>query len=395
MIWVIAFLSLLILITYLGFPFTVIVKAKYTKQKVSIENFPTQRKIFIIMAIHNEAAVIASKLDSIVASNYPMENIVCFIGLDNCTDASESILKSYASKLNIQLFSFSERMGKPAIVNNLVADIKTKHSLSGDDLFLMTDANVLFHPNFINEMQQSFADEKVGLVDGWVVNPSKNKGTGESERVYVAVETQIKQAESKLWRCSMGPFGGAYMMRAKLYEPVPANFLVDDFFLSFQVLKAGFDSLVNEKAVCYEEVSGSLKEEFRRKVRISAGNFQNANYFFVDYVKFWKKQNIIFILHKLLRWLTPIFAVIILFLLSLLAINHLLAFWFLLIMISLLVGLPFANYLLNQLNLNLKPLQGVSYLIIMNLALLVGFFKYLKGIKSNVWEPTKRAISIK
>jgi cellulose synthase/poly-beta-1,6-N-acetylglucosamine synthase-like glycosyltransferase len=393
MIGVIAILSLLIIITYLVFPITVIALAKISTKKRLIEEQPFNSRVFIIMAVHNEAAVIADKLNSIAALNYPSENIICIIGTDNCTDDTENLINSYSNRLNINLFSFQIRKGKPAIVNHLVEKINNTYNLSPTDLFLMTDANVAFHPDFLKEMNQSFAHPKVGIVDGLVINPTQKNGSGESESVYVALETRIKMAESKLWKCSMGPFGGAFVMRANLYQPVPSNFLVDDFFLAFQILKGNYQSLVNEKAICYEEVSGSLKEEFRRKVRISSGNFQNAFYFLPHYLQFWKKHNLIFILHKLLRWLTPIITVIIVLLLAILATHYAIALKILLIMISLLVGCPLVNYLLNQLNLNLKPLQGVSYLIIMNLALLIGFVKYLKGIQSNVWEPTKRTIS--
>jgi hypothetical protein len=32
----------------------------------------------------------------------------------------------------------------------------------------------------------------------------------------------------------------------------------------------------------------------------------------------------------------------------------------------------------------------LRYFMLMNVALLAGFFKFLNGIKSNVWQPTQR-----
>jgi hypothetical protein len=38
-----------------------------------------------------------------------------------------------------------------------------------------------------------------------------------------------------------------------------------------------------------------------------------------------------------------------------------------------------------------KPLLFVAHFYNMNLALLIGFFNYLKGVKTSVWQPTVRA----
>ena len=42
--------------------------------------------------------------------------------------------------------------------------------------------------------------------------------------------------------------------------------------------------------------------------------------------------------------------------------------------------------------IKLKPLNFVSHFYLMNFALLNGFFKYVKGVKSNVWQPVKRNV---
>ena len=42
------------------------------------------------------------------------------------------------------------------------------------------------------------------------------------------------------------------------------------------------------------------------------------------------------------------------------------------------------------LNINFAMLRFVSHFYLMNLALLKGFMTYVKGVESNVWQPTKR-----
>ena len=84
----------------------------------------------------------------------------------------------------------------------------------------------------------------------------------------------------------MGPFGGCFAMRKKLFLKVPENFLVDDFFLNMSVLENGYSCVNEPEAIVYEDVSNNLHAEFVRKSRISAGNFQNLFYFFHVLFKF-------------------------------------------------------------------------------------------------------------
>lgn len=389
MIWAITILVVPIAITYLVFPLVTIVMGHFTPEKSTVSQQKSY-KVYLLMAAHNEESVMPAKLDAIVNSNFDKEQLVCYIGSDASTDQTDAIIKSYADRLPLKFFPFAERQGKPNIINRLVEYIKEELTLDENDLFLLTDANVTFHPDFISEMCTSFKDANVGLVDGNIQNPISKSGVGASERQYLRIETKIKQAEGRLWGCSMGPFGGAFMMRGQLFQAVPPNFLVDDFFIFYHVLKSSKQAIFNERAICYEAVSGDLKEEFRRKVRISTGNFQNTAYFFPYFLNLSKTHNVIFILHKLLRWISPVLAAIILMIAAAGSFNNPLWRNFCLIMISLLVGIPVLNYFLNQLNLRWKGVQGVAYLIIMNFALLIGFIKFIKGVESNVWEPTKR-----
>jgi hypothetical protein len=54
------------------------------------------------------------------------------------------------------------------------------------------------------------------------------------------------------------------------------------------------------------------------------------------------------------------------------------------------IAIPLIDYLLRKINIHSIPLRFISHFVLMNLALLAGFFKYLGGIKNNVWQPTKR-----
>jgi hypothetical protein len=99
------------------------------------------------------------------------------------------------------------------------------------------------------------------------------------KKAYISREVLIKQHESILWGTMMGPFGGCFAIRSELYEPVPKNFLVDDFYINMKVLEKGYQCINNLNALVFEDISNNLSDEFKRKVRISTGNFQICNAF--------------------------------------------------------------------------------------------------------------------
>ena len=104
----------------------------------------------------------------------------------------------------------------------------------------------------------------------------------------------------------MGAFGGCFAVRRSCYVPAPAGFLVDDFYSTLAVLRAGYAAINELAAECREDVSDHLPEEFRRKARISAGNFQNLREFRGLLWPPWRGLGFALWSHKVLRWYTPL-----------------------------------------------------------------------------------------
>ena len=390
MMTAIAVLLAIVLVTYVIYPVFVLVATAGKPTATTEDTDGHLPRVFLFTAAHNEVDWIGRKLDSLITGNYSLDRLVCFIGSDASKDGTDVLIQSYSDRLTIHLNRFEERTGKPGIINALVRRAQELYDITENDLFLLTDANILFHHDFLLHLTAAFRDVSIGIADG-IVQPLGSSGLiADHEARYMQLESRIKRAEGRLWGCSMGPFGGAYLIRSNLYSDVPDNFLVDDFYIFFQIARKGWKSVVVDRAICYEATPDSLRDEFRRKVRISAGNFQNAAFFSRDILKFWKPYSAVFIIHKLFRWLTPICMLAVIVLLSILAQTNAFARIALVIMISLSVGLPLMDYLFNQLNLKSKWLAGLSYFILMNVALLVGFFQYLKGVRNNVWQPTNR-----
>ncbi len=352
-------------------------------------------RVTVLMAVFNEELVLRDKLDALLTLNYPRHRLSIRVGSDNSTDATNDILHEYAGlEACLHPRYFQSRQGKPGIINQLArAALADPPPGSGPHLFLLTDASVMPRPDALLKMARHFKTPQPALVDAHMVHTGlQSSGISQSEDRYISSEVHLKQAESILYRRLVGPFGGCYLLRADYYAEVPDNHLVDDFYICMKAYERGGLGINDLEAVCYEAVGHEEREEFRRKVRISAGNWQNL----VAFRKLWWPPfsgfSYAFFSHKILRWLGPFFLIGLIIGLGLLAWltdNQLLDGAFVLLLAGLAVP-PLLDRGLRAAHVHWRPLRNVSYFLSMNLALLVGFGRYLKGIQTNVWQPSKR-----
>ena len=368
--------------TYVGFP--VLLSLFSRKKKAEYKPLPDLPDVTVIMSLFNEEDVIAQKLQTIINSDYPLEKLHVLIGSDNSTDRTNEIVSEYAQKYPfIKLFAYTERRGKANVINSLIAECPS-------EIMILSDANVMFDKDTISELMKPFADENVGLVDSNMINTGlKKDGISIQEKSYISREVRIKNQEGLLWGSMMGPFGGCFAMRKNLHSPVPKNFLVDDFYICMNVIRKGYKTVNNVDARVYEDVSNNISDEFRRKVRIATGDFQNLHEF--RDMLFTSRRGVSFSFwsHKVLRWITPVLMIIWFGLCIALAFYLKFYLIALLLFVAVLLLIPI-DYILKKLNCNNVLFRFVTHFFSMNLALLVGMFKAMKGVESGVWKPTKR-----
>ncbi|MEI6019935.1 MAG: glycosyltransferase [Bacteroidota bacterium] len=374
-----------VLHSYVLYPFFMIVFfSKSHKQRPSFQlSDDTLPSVAVLVAAYNEEKVIAEKIHSIFKTTYPKNKIKLFIGSDASSDKTDSIVAELCQQYpQLQLVKFAGRVGKISIVNEL-------QSLCEEEILIMTDANVIFTENTIFELLRFFKDDKVGIMAANIVKQSfSNDGISLQEKMYLSLENRVKAAESNAINMIMGAEGGCYAIRNNLFSKVPSKFNVDDFYITFQVLLKNRKALFNPLSLCKEDVPGAMQDEYRRKVRISSGNFQNLFFFKAILYRFWKPFGFAFLSHKVLRWYTPFF--IIAALLSALLLSHasVLYHWAFLLQLVFII-IAFINFFLK---LNHTVLKFITHFYFMNLALIHGFFRFTMGIKTSIWQPVDRNV---
>ena len=175
---------------------------------------------------------------------------------------------------------------------------------------------------------------------------------------------------------------------------IPSAFLISTSrdmyaFSCMEVLALGKNTVNNTEALVYEDVSNNLRNEFRRKIRIATGDFQNLAYFLPLVFSTRKGLAFSFISHKVLRWLTP--CLFILFYISNLILLFNSTFYLIIfVLFNLLLLLIPLDFILKKKNIHNVILRFITHFFSMNLALLIGMIHAIRGNNNGIWEPTER-----
>jgi cellulose synthase/poly-beta-1,6-N-acetylglucosamine synthase-like glycosyltransferase len=339
--------------------------------------------VSVVIAAHNEESCIGEKITSIYGGSYPKDKFEVLIGSDHSDDRTVEIVTSLMGRYStLKLTEFVERRGKGNVINDLVRSAK-------GSILVLTDANVIFHGDTLYYLVRHFKNSAIGLVDTNMVNRGmREEGISYQEKAYISREVKIKDMESRLWGAMMGPFGGCYAIRKEDYAKVPPNFLVDDFYINMMIFEKGKLAINDIQSMVYEDLPGELKVEFKRKLRIGTGNFQNLRRFWK--LIFTKRYGFAFLSHKVIRWFGPFFLLLALAANILLAAGGSLFYLSILVLHLLLYLIPLIDRVFKKAGLHIAPFRLVTHFIAMNAALFIGFFRALGKVRSGVWERTAR-----
>lgn len=300
---------LLIFYSYIAYPIYVWFAAKYRHLPVrkGLEN----QLVSIVISARNEEKQIGRKLNNIFSSHYPSRLIEIIIISDGSTDGTVASVETYKNEnpdKRVQLIVIDKSQGKPSALNKGVA-------LATSDIIVFADTRQEFDSDAISCLVSNFSDPSVGCVSGELKFENSPQSHIEVEMgLYWRYEKFIRMCESNSGSV-VGATGAIYAIRKCLYQTLPPETLIDDVVTPLNIAMQGYRVILDRSAVAFDVVSKDNYQEWRRKVRTLAGNWQlieiNKNLFNPqNNPLFWR-----LIGHKFSRLLVP-FSLILLFLIS-------------------------------------------------------------------------------
>ncbi len=340
-------------------------------------------KVSLVIAAFNEEEYMTGKLKNTLEIDYPSELLEIIVITDGSSDQTPALVKQYD---RVKLLHQPERKGKVAAMNRAIDYVSAP-------IVIFCDANTDLNPGCIHAIVRHYNDPKVGAVAGEkVVSDHNGTAAGKGEGIYWKYESFLKRMDSEFYS-TVGAAGELFSIRTPLFEKAPEDTIIEDFVQSLKVCIKGYVVRYEPGAFAAEGPSASIREEMKRKVRITAGAFQAMamlkelfNFFRFPILSFQ------FISHRILRWtLCPLCLVTLFISNSILARTTNGEFYQLFLIAQLVFyGMALTGWVLARKNIRLKFIFIPFYFAFMNAAVFVGFARFLKRRQSVLWEKAAR-----
>lgn len=354
-----------ILYTILGYPLLITLVSRIRPRP--IDKKPITPTITLVIPAYNEERVITAKIENSLSLDYPEEKLEILIVADGSDDRTVETARDYDM---VNVYHQPERRGKAAAINRVMPFAK-------GDIVVFTDADTIFNQDALTAIAQNFADPDVGGVAG------EKRVLGEGESQYWRYESYLKTRESEAGSV-VGAAGEVFAIRKSAFIAIDEDAIIEDFLMSMRLVQAGWRVVYEPKAVAHEEGLPQLEQDWGRRVRISAGGFQSIR----RLGRLLNPRNGLiawqYFSHRVLRWAVTPFMFPLVFIMSML-LWPMRAYKTLLVLQALFYGTALIGFLFERNGRKRGVPFSIFYFCYVNLAAIVGFFRYVTGRQTVLW----------
>ncbi|MGQ7846885.1 glycosyltransferase [Granulosicoccus sp. 3-233] len=283
--------------TYAVFPLLLHLRARSQPVLSTVvpEHWPS---VSIVIPTCNEARFLPARLNNLAALDYPASKVEWIFVSNGSTDGTEAWLHSaffgYPDRKYLHL---ATPVGKSSAIKQGVA-------LASGRIIVFMDARLPVSGNALKKLVPYLQYPEVGAVSGELVLSDPTSLAAGNFGLYWRYEKWIRENESRLYSTT-GVTGALYAIRRRDFKPNRNATLLDEFDTPVRLLKQGKRTLFVAGAHAYDKASDNIRQEFQKKVRNLAGNWQS---FQANPWLFQPSRNPVwwqFLSHKLFRLLVP------------------------------------------------------------------------------------------
>jgi cellulose synthase/poly-beta-1,6-N-acetylglucosamine synthase-like glycosyltransferase len=247
----------LLVYTYVGYPMLLAVLSRVRARPVRAAAItPT---LTLVVPARDEAHVLGAKLSSLLAQGWPEDRLEVLVVCDGSIDETAEVARRAGSKVTV--IELAKSAGKPAALN---LALMRAHG----EIIVFTDARQPLEPGALRALVAPFSDPTVGATTGEI-----EVGAAGALGLYRRYDDWIRRNEARIGS-SIGVTGALWALRRELYTPVAHDALADDLFLPMMVVAQGQRVVCTPGARALDRLPRDPRNDFRRRVRTLAGNFQ-------------------------------------------------------------------------------------------------------------------------
>jgi cellulose synthase/poly-beta-1,6-N-acetylglucosamine synthase-like glycosyltransferase len=286
---------------YVGYPLALAIVARLRPFRPSTTGSPA-RLVSVGVAAHNEVAQLRARIANILEQDVPFE-LEVIVASDGSTDGSVELVEDVAAgDRRVRVLGLA-RGGQ-------TASQRAIFEVAAGDVVVLTDAETRFAPGCLAALVAPLADPRVGMTTGRLAWLDQDRtDTSRSEGAYWRYEQMVRAVESRAgWLTSVT--GALLAIRATAYREVPDHASMDHL-LPLGVRDQGLVVAAVEGAVASDRTIGGLREQFRNRSRTATRGIR-ANLSMARRLTPWRRPTAFVAIwsHKILRWATPILAIV-------------------------------------------------------------------------------------
>lgn len=260
-----------IVYVYAGYPLLLAAWARCVRRQPQMTAGWTRwPSISIVIAARNEGRRLQDRIQNLLEIPYPGPREIIVVS-DGSTDDTTQVAGAFGGAVRLIALPAG---GKPSALNAGVA-------AAAGEIVVFADARQRFSRGALIHLIENFGDRQVGGVTGELVLDAEHPRTegddastvGDGLSLYWKYEKWLRRNESRVWS-TLGATGAIYALRRGLWQPLPADTLLDDVLAPMRAVLAGSRIVFDERARAFDRASADAAVESRRKVRTLAGNYQ-------------------------------------------------------------------------------------------------------------------------
>jgi biofilm PGA synthesis N-glycosyltransferase PgaC len=348
--------------------------AAWLRPRPTRRDGPVPRSFSIVLCVRNEQEQIERRLEELVrlaAATGLMHEVM--VVCDGCTDATAERAGRFAS-CGVRVVELPTNLGKAAALS-AGCDRAT------GEVLVFADARQSWAETALPLLLENFADPGVGAASGNLIIDSQ-PGILAGVKLYWRYEKWIRRQESCL-HSTVGVTGSISAVRRELFQPIPLGTVLDDVYWPLRVAMRGYRVVHDERAHAFDRLPDRAGDEFRRKLRTLAGNFQVATQLPAALLPWRNPLWLQFVSHKLLRLVVP-WALLLLVIASAVLPGPVYAAAFWLQVVFYLIG---SASILAGRRLRSRIAGAAAAFLVLNSAAWVAFWIWISGRTTRAWRP--------
>ncbi|MFD5814514.1 glycosyltransferase [Streptomyces sp. NPDC127038] len=226
---------------------------------------PVTEPVSVLVPAYNEAKCIANTVNSLGASEHPLEIIVID---DGSSDGTARIVEDLGLP-NVRVLR-QPNGGKPAALNRGLANAR-------HDIVVMMDGDTVFEPETVRELVQPFADPGVGAVAGNAKVGNRDSLIGAWQHIEYVMGFNLDRRMYDILRCMPTIPGAVGAFRRSALERVGGmsdDTLAEDTDVTMALHRDGWRVVYAERARAWTEAPESVQQLWSQRYRWSYGTMQ-------------------------------------------------------------------------------------------------------------------------